>query len=561
MKADIVIIPETQDDTSDQLIDKDTQDDIPDTLAETQDTSDKNQDQKNGEKRGKETDTLVPEDQAEDSIETLKVLFGDTLLQYIDKRTERGKTNFKWDGEPSQLKDFITLILKRNGQWKPRKAGAGKQMCFFFQDKSENITLNFWQSSKTLTVQGNEDQTAKIEEQLDNLVNSMRPELKKIEAQNTQSKKGKKENKQQPPATKRNEGGPVSVDSGKEIAALWEVINEVKTLILFQKTSANPDKYNQEAVTEKEAEMTDRMIQLENENAKLTGELEHVKALNLELLKMINNQPRKDTELITVNKKLEAELAQAKLLNNELIKLINKSSFQQEQQEPNVMTPPSPTERVKVDPTEKTPCNEKKPKKQQQQQQKQETKKQSEEKSKKEQQQDIKTPEKTTATSMSKKPSIFIAGDSMMKNIKGWLLSRRKHVRTYTFPGATTEEMEIFLKPLIARRPEEIILYTGTNDLSSKTAEQVTGNILKLVAEIEKHGIKCTVSTIINRQGELGSKVHLVNEQLCKKLKTKNCTYICNKNISLNNLNNGGLHLNKRGDGALALNLINHIRS
>ena len=53
----------------------------------------------------------------------------------------------------------------------------------------------------------------------------------------------------------------------------------------------------------------------------------------------------------------------------------------------------------------------------------------------------------------------------------------------------------------------------------------------------------------------------LVNEQLCKKLKTKNCTYICNKNISLNHLNNGGLHLNKRGDGALALNLINHIRS
>ena len=89
---------------------------------------------------------------------------------------------------------------------------------------------------------------------------------------------------------------------------------------------------------------------------------------------MINNQPRKDTELITVNKKLEVELAQVKLLNNELIKLINKSSFQQEQQEPNIMSPPSPTERVKVDPAEKTPCNEKKPKKQQQQQQKQETK-------------------------------------------------------------------------------------------------------------------------------------------------------------------------------------------
>ena len=107
-------------------------------------------------------------------METLKILFADSLLKYIDKRTERGKTNFKWDGEPTQLKDFITLILKRNGQWKTRKAGARKQM-FIFQDKSANLTMNFWQSSKTLTVQGNEDMTVKIEEQLDNLVNSMNP--------------------------------------------------------------------------------------------------------------------------------------------------------------------------------------------------------------------------------------------------------------------------------------------------------------------------------------------------------------------------------------------------
>ena len=52
-----------------------------------------------------------------------------------------------------------------------------------------------------------------------------------------------------------------------------------------------------------------------------------------------------------------------------------------------------------------------------------------------------------------------------------------------------------------------------------------------------------------------------MNKQLSNKLKTKNITYVCNKNISLHHLNKGGLHFNKRGDGALALNLINHIRS
>ena len=74
-----------------------------------------------------------------------------------------------------------------------------------------------------------------------------------------------------------------------------------------------------------------------------------------------------------------------------------------------------------------------------------------------------------------------MAGDSMVKNLKGWLMSRKKNVRVYSFPGATTEDMEFFLKPLIARQPEEIILHIGTNDLSKDTAEQVTNNITKLV--------------------------------------------------------------------------------
>ena len=138
---------------------------------------------------------------------------------------------------------------------------------------------------------------------------------------------------------------------------------------------------------------------------------------------------------------------------------------------------------------------------------------------------------------------------------------KEKQVHTYSFPGATTEDMEFFLKRLIARKPEEIVLHIGTNDLSSYSDEQVTGNIMKLIAEMEKHTIKCTVSSIIIRKGELTSKEHQVNEQLGNKLKTKNITYICNKNISPQHLGKGGLYLNKRGDGALALNLINHICS
>ena len=149
----------------------------------------------------------------------------------------------------------------------------------------------------------------------------------------------------------------------------------------------------------------------------------------------------------------------------------------------------------------------------------------------------------------------------MVKNIKGWLMSRKKHVRVYSFPGATTDEMESFVKPLIARQPDEIIVHIRTNDLSRTSAGQVTDNILKLAAEVKKHGIKCSISSLITRKGELNDKVKQVNAKLAKAIKTDtSIKLICNNNITLNHLNNGGLHLNKMGDGALALNLINHIR-
>ena len=88
--------------------------------------------------------------------------------------------------------------------------------------------------------------------------------------------------------------------------------------------------------------------------------------------------------------------------------------------------------------------------------------------------------------------------------------------------------------------------------MSRTSAGQVTDNILKLAAEVKKHGIKCSISSLITRKGELNDKVKQVNAKLAKAIKTDtSIKLICNNNITLNHLNNGGLHLNKRGDGAL----------
>ena len=66
-----------------------------------------------------------------------------------------------------------------------------------------------------------------------------------------------------------------------------------------------------------------------------------------------------------------------------------------------------------------------------------------------------------------RKPKIFLVGDSMVRDIKGWLLSRNKTVKVHTFPGSTTEDIESFLIPLLKRKPDQILLHVGTNDLKS----------------------------------------------------------------------------------------------
>ena len=72
-----------------------------------------------------------------------------------------------------------------------------------------------------------------------------------------------------------------------------------------------------------------RIKHLEDDKIKLTDELEQARALNMELLRMINSQPFSDTEGVNYKAKinrLEAELAHTKALNKELIELLNKKN-------------------------------------------------------------------------------------------------------------------------------------------------------------------------------------------------------------------------------------------
>ena len=99
----------------------------------------------------------------------MALLFADTLLKYLAKRKVKGKTNYKFDGTLDELKDFVSLVLKRKGKWTGKK-NTGKQT---FSDSKAKLTLSWLPTSKMLQLQGTNENVENFESKLDNLLESL----------------------------------------------------------------------------------------------------------------------------------------------------------------------------------------------------------------------------------------------------------------------------------------------------------------------------------------------------------------------------------------------------
>ena len=80
------------------------------------------------------------------------------------------------------------------------------------------------------------------------------------------------------------------------------------------------------------------------------------------------------------------------------------------------------------------------------------------------------------------KKNICIVGDSMLKNITGSGLSKDHTVKIRPHPGATTVDMIDYIKPELRHKPDIVILYCGTNDITNYV--NTVKKIKKLVKEI-----------------------------------------------------------------------------
>ena len=138
-------------------------------------------------------------------------------------------------------------------------------------------------------------------------------------------------------------------------------------------------------------------------------------------------------------------------------------------------------------------------------------------------------------------------------------LIKRKVCKSFSFSGADTEDMSNIIKPLINKKPDEIIIHCGTNGLCSiKTPEEIVDNILKLRLVIVSYGIRCTASNIVKRGDSYQDKTAEVNRLLIDEIPADQL--IDNGGLESRHLNGSRLHLNTADAARLASNFGYHIR-
>ena len=166
------------------------------------------------------------------------------------------------------------------------------------------------------------------------------------------------------------------------------------------------------------------------------------------------------------------------------------------------------------------------------------------------------------------KKSVFILGDSMVKKVNGFYLTKAfKHkflVKVRSFSSAKTRCMYDHAKPTIREvNPEHIILHVGTNDLNSeKTASQISNSTIDLANSLKNETNNIHVSLIVPRNDNLNNKVNEVNNRLINMCEQRNIKIINHSDTidRSRHLNESHLHLNRYGTVEFAKNFKNFLR-
>ena len=158
---------------------------------------------------------------------------------------------------------------------------------------------------------------------------------------------------------------------------------------------------------------------------------------------------------------------------------------------------------------------------------------------------------------------MVVLGDSLLKNLKGHLMSRRKfRVTNVSISGMKLDELTNMARGLCVRKPQVLFLACGTNSLFPKDSNDAMSpaDVVAKLREIrdtiqgEFPTTKVIISSLIVRNDRDGAndKISEVNSLLYE----SGMEFIDHPNITLEHLNGSKLHLNRSGDIQLSKNFV-----
>ena len=138
---------------------------------------------------------------------------------------------------------------------------------------------------------------------------------------------------------------------------------------------------------------------------------------------------------------------------------------------------------------------------------------------------------------------------------------KKYYRKNIPFPGASADDTRHYLRSLLQKCPDTIILHVSTNNCVNESSHVVLDRILNLKTFMQNFLPQCKViiSSVINRTDD--DKASLIVENLNNHLNSLKLDIVDNSTIGKESLGKKGLHLTKRGTGKLAINFINKIRS
>ena len=165
------------------------------------------------------------------------------------------------------------------------------------------------------------------------------------------------------------------------------------------------------------------------------------------------------------------------------------------------------------------------------------------------------------------KQRAIVLGDSVLKNVNGWEMSRKATNCKFSiksFTGAKFEDMDDYIKPALHEDPNHFTLHSGTNDIAnvSKLEELITEKILELALKLKSEAHEVSVTNVIVRRDKWSATAQKENEHLKELRRKYNFFLIDNcKFIKIRHLDKRGIHLNKKKSTVLGEPFVKYVES